>query len=215
VTLFPHDGAGEAIVAGVDEVGRGPLAGPVLAAAVILRPDRPLVGLRDSKKLRPAARATLYEEILGAATVSIGRAEVEEIDAMNILRATLLAMQRAVAGLALRPQVVYVDGNQAPLLDVPVVTIVGGDDSVPVISAASIVAKVVRDREMTALAARYPGYGLEVHKGYATASHLAALARLGPTPIHRRSFAPVRTRIGTPRLPDLFACLPDGTAGCG
>jgi len=182
-----------AIVAGVDEVGRGPLAGPVLAAAVILDPADSIPGLRDSKRLSALQREALYREIgHRAIAVAVGRAEPAEIDALNILRASLLAMQRAVAGLALRPDVVYVDGNQTPSLDVPVVAVVGGDDLIAAISAASIVAKVLRDREMVALAARYPEYGFEGHKGYATSVHLDALRRFGPTPLHRRSFAPVR-----------------------
>jgi ribonuclease HII len=192
------------IVAGVDEVGRGPLAGPVLAAAVILDPTRPIAGLRDSKRLSARQREALYVEIVERArAIGVGRAEVDEIDALNILRATLLAMQRAVASLSVRPDVAYVDGNQPPRLDMPVVAIVGGDDRVPAISAASIVAKVLRDREMADLAERYPGYGFEAHKGYATAVHLEALARLGPTPVHRRSFAPVTraaTAVSSPRF---------------
>jgi ribonuclease HII len=197
MSLFGDVAFAEVVAAGVDEVGRGPLAGPVLAAAVILDSSRPIAGLRDSKRLSAARREALHDEIRDRArAVAIGRAEVEEIDAVNILHATLLAMQRAVSGLVVRPQVVYVDGNQPPALDAPVVAVIGGDDTIPAISAASIVAKVVRDREMAALAERYPAYGFEAHKGYATAAHLAALARLGPTPIHRRSFAPVRSSLG-------------------
>jgi ribonuclease HII len=181
------------ILAGVDEVGRGPLAGPVIAAAVILDPARPIGGLRDSKKLTAPRRAELAEIIESQAlAVGIGRAEVEEIDALNILRATLLAMERAVAGLALQPDVVYVDGNIIPSLAMPAVAVIGGDDRVASISAASIVAKVIRDREMDRAAAHYPNYGFEKHKGYATAAHLEALERFGPSPLHRRSFAPIR-----------------------
>jgi len=181
------------ILAGVDEVGRGPLAGPVIAAAVILDPARPISGLRDSKKLTAARRAELAEIIESQAlAVGVGRAEVEEIDALNILRATLLAMERAVANLALQPDVVYVDGNITPSLAMPAVAVVGGDDRVASISAASIVAKVIRDREMDRAAAHYPNYGFEKHKGYATAAHLEALERFGPSPLHRRSFAPIR-----------------------
>jgi ribonuclease HII len=181
------------ILAGVDEVGRGPLAGPVIAAAVILDPARPISGLRDSKKLTAGRRAELAEIIESQAlAVGIGRAEVEEIDSLNILRATLLAMERAVANLALQPDVVYVDGNITPSLAMPAVAVIGGDDRVASISAASIVAKVIRDREMDRAAAHFPNYGFEKHKGYATAAHLEALERFGPSPLHRRSFAPIR-----------------------
>jgi len=182
------------MLAGVDEVGRGPLAGPVVAAAVILDPARPITGLRDSKKLTAARRAELAEIIEAQAlAVGIGRAEVAEIDLLNILRATLLAMERAVASLAVEPDVVYVDGNATPSLAMPAVAVVGGDDRIASISAASIVAKVARDREMDRAAAHYPNYGFEKHKGYATAAHLEAITRFGPSPLHRRSFAPVRT----------------------
>jgi ribonuclease HII len=181
------------MLAGVDEVGRGPLAGPVIAAAVILDPSRPITGLRDSKKLTAARRSELAEIIEAQAlAVGIGRAEVAEIDLLNILRASLLAMERAVANLALQPDVVYVDGNVTPSLAMPAVAVVGGDDRVASISAASIVAKVIRDREMDRAAAHYPNYGFERHKGYATAAHLEALDRFGPSPLHRRSFAPIR-----------------------
>ena len=182
------------ILAGVDEVGRGPLAGPVIAAAVILDPAQPINGLKDSKKLTAARRAELAEIIdQQAQAVGVGRAEVDEIDRLNILRAALLAMQRAVANLVIAPDVVYVDGNVTPNLAMPAVAVVGGDDKVASISAASIVAKVLRDREMDRAAAHYPNYGFERHKGYATAAHLEALRRFGPSPIHRRSFAPIRT----------------------
>jgi ribonuclease HII len=181
------------LIAGVDEVGRGPLAGPVLAGAVILDPGRPIEGLRDSKKLTPRRRELLAAQIRDRALAwAIGRAEVEEIDAINILEASHLAMRRAVAALAMRPDGVFVDGHLAPDLGVPAVAVVRGDASVPAISAAAILAKVARDAEMVTLAARFPGYGLDRHKGYPTAQHLAALKRLGPTPLHRRSFAPVR-----------------------
>jgi len=182
------------MLAGVDEVGRGPLAGPVVAAAVILDPARPIAGLRDSKKLTAARRAELAEIIEAQAlAVGVGRAEVAEIDLLNILRATLLAMERAVASLAVEPDVVYVDGNTTPSLAMPAVAVVGGDDRIASISAASIVAKVARDREMDRAAAHYPNYGFEKHKGYATAAHLEAIARFGPSPLHRLSFAPIRT----------------------
>ena len=183
-------------VAGVDEVGRGPLAGPVVAAAVVLDPARPIAGLKDSKMLLPAEREALAEAIRERAVAwALGRAEVAEIDRINILRASLAAMQRAVEALAVVVRVAYVDGNIAPALPCPAVAVVGGDAKVPAISAASIVAKVARDAEMVAAAAEYPEYGFECHKGYATARHLAALRRFGPTPLHRRSFAPVAEQV--------------------
>jgi ribonuclease HII len=189
------------LLAGVDEVGRGPLAGPVVAAAVILDPRRPIAGVRDSKALTPARRAVLCEAIRERAVAwSLGRAEVEEIDRLNILQATMLAMRRAVEGLPLRPERVLVDGDRCPVLSVPVEAIVGGDARVPAIAAASIVAKVARDQEMESLDGRYPGYGFARHKGYPTRDHLEALARLGPSPIHRRSFGPV-ARVARLRVP--------------
>jgi ribonuclease HII len=181
------------LTAGIDEAGRGPLAGPVLAAAVILDPERPVDGLKDSKKLTAARRLQLAGEIRRCALAwALGRADVAEIDRMNILRASHLAMRRAVGGLGMCPDLALVDGNLTPGLSVQTVAVVGGDGLLAAISAASILAKVARDEEMTALSRRYPGYGLEQHKGYCTARHLAALAELGPTPEHRRSFAPVR-----------------------
>lgn len=183
------------LTAGVDEVGRGPLAGPVLAAAVVLDPDRPVDGLKDSKRLTAARRQALAAEIREQAVAwSLGRAEVAEIDSLNILRASHLAMQRAVAGLTVAPELVFVDGNLVPFFGMPAVALVGGDALMPAISAAAILAKVARDAEMVALARRFPGYGLEQHKGYATSRHLEALAELGPSPLHRQSFAPVRTQ---------------------
>jgi ribonuclease HII len=182
------------LLAGVDEVGRGPLAGPVVAAAVVFRGSHP-EGLRDSKKLTAKRREALAEEIKRTCLAwAIGRASVPEIDSMNILRASHLAMQRAIAALSSSAELVLVDGNLLPRFDVPALAVVKGDDRVPEISAASIIAKVVRDAEMTELAGRYPGYGFERHKGYATAVHLEALDRLGPTPVHRQSFAPVRAQ---------------------
>lgn len=179
-------------VAGVDEVGRGPLAGPVVCAAVILDPRRPLQGLTDSKRLSPARRETLARQIRECALGwALGRAEVEEIDRLNIRRATLLAMRRAVLALTPAPDRVQVDGRECPELDCPVEAMVGGDRLMPAISAASILAKVARDAEMCALEHHHPGYGFAAHKGYGTAAHLAALRRLGPTAVHRRSFAPV------------------------
>ncbi|WP_220802507.1 ribonuclease HII [Pseudomonas sp. NCCP-436] len=183
----------EELVAGVDEVGRGPLCGPVMTAAVILDPARPIRGLNDSKKLSEARREALFEEIREKALAwCIARAEVEEIDRLNILHATMLAMQRAVEGLAVTPKLALIDGNRCPKLAVPCAPVVKGDSRVPAIAAASILAKVSRDREMLELDRHYPGYGIAGHKGYPTPVHLEALRRLGPTPIHRRSFAPVR-----------------------
>ena len=183
----------EELVAGVDEVGRGPLCGAVVTAAVILDPRRPILGLNDSKKLTEARRELLYDEICEKALAwCIARAEVEEIDRLNILHATMLAMQRAVQGLSITPRLALIDGNRCPQLDVPSAPVIQGDAKVPAIAAASILAKVSRDREMSAFELIYPGYGMGVHKGYPTPVHLEALTRLGPTPIHRRSFAPVR-----------------------
>jgi ribonuclease HII len=180
-------------LAGVDEVGRGPLAGPVVAAAVILDPDRPVEGLKDSKRLSERRREYLAGQIRERALAwALGRAEVHEIDRINILQASLLAMQRAVAALSLAPELVLVDGNHCPRLDYPSQAVVRGDALVPAISAASIIAKVSRDREMVELDSRYPGYGLAKHKGYPSKAHLAALQTLGVTPVHRRSYAPVR-----------------------
>jgi ribonuclease HII len=181
------------LIAGVDEAGRGPLAGPVVAAAVILDEVRPIPGLADSKTLSPARREALHDLIRDRALCcSVAEASVAEIDTLNILQATLLAMRRAVEGLRLVPVQVLVDGNRLPVLKVPAEAIVGGDAKVAAISAASILAKVHRDRLCEALEAEHPGYGFAAHKGYPTPEHLAALRRLGPTPQHRRSFAPVR-----------------------
>ncbi|MEB0045716.1 MULTISPECIES: ribonuclease HII [unclassified Pseudomonas] len=183
----------EALVAGVDEVGRGPLCGAVVTAAVILDPSRPILGLNDSKKLTEARREKLYDEICEKAlSWHIARAEVEEIDELNILHATMLAMQRAIEGLHIQPKLAMIDGNRCPKLSMRSEAVVKGDSKVPAIAAASILAKVSRDREMAAFELIYPGYGIGGHKGYPTPVHLEALARLGPTPIHRRSFAPVR-----------------------
>jgi ribonuclease HII len=180
-------------IAGVDEAGRGPLAGPVIAAAVILDPENPVIGLKDSKQLTPSRREALYLEITQKAIAwEVGRAGVEEIDRLNILQATLLAMRRAVVRLSPPARYVLVDGNQCPRLDCPVEAVVGGDSTIAAISAASIIAKVTRDREMVELDRRYPGYGLARHKGYPSREHLLALQRLGVTPLHRRSYAPVR-----------------------
>jgi ribonuclease HII len=182
------------LLAGVDEAGRGPLAGPVVAAAVILDPRQPIRGLADSKVVSPAKRERLHDEILAKALcVHIANASVAEIDEMNILKATLLAMQRAVQGLRLLPHRVLVDGNRLPDLPMPARAVVRGDALVQAISAASIVAKVHRDRLCLEMEAQHPGYGFATHKGYPTAEHLAALQRHGPCAIHRRSFAPVRS----------------------
>ena len=181
-----------ALVAGVDEAGRGPLAGPVVAAAVILDERQPIAGLADSKKLTAARRDQLYDEIRAKALCCcVAQASVEEIDRLNILQATLLAMQRAVAGLRLKPGLVLVDGNRLPLLEMRAEAIVKGDAKVAAISAASILAKVTRDRGLELLDQRYPQYGFARHKGYGTAEHLQALRVHGPCPEHRRSFAPV------------------------
>ncbi len=182
------------VVAGIDEAGRGPLAGPVVAAAVILNDAKSVAGLRDSKRLSIARRECLYNEIISnAVSVAVGVATVEEIDAFNILQATLLAMRRAVQRLTITPTILLVDGNQDPGIDaIETRCIVRGDVSETVISAASIVAKVTRDRMMTAYDDQYPDYGFAKHKGYGTAEHLAVLRRLGPTKLHRRSFAPVK-----------------------
>ena len=181
------------LLAGVDEAGRGPLAGPVVAAAVILDDLQPIKGLKDSKLLTPRRRELLFDEIRAKALCcSIAQASVEEIDALNILQATLLAMQRAVDGLRLRPHKVLVDGNRLPLLKVPAEAVVKGDSKVRAISAASILAKVFRDRLCLELHALHPQYGFDGHKGYPTPAHLAALREHGACPQHRRSFAPVR-----------------------
>ena len=189
------------LVAGVDEAGRGPLAGPVVAAAVILDELRPIKGLNDSKKLTAKQREKLFDEIRAKALCcSIAQASVEEIDELNILQATLLAMRRAVEGLRLKPAKVLVDGNRLPTLDVLAEAIVGGDALVPSISAASILAKVTRDRWCAELDAQYPQYGFAGHKGYGTAEHLAALKAHGACPQHRKTFRPVTDVLGMVRV---------------
>lgn len=181
------------LIAGVDEVGRGPLVGDVVTAAVILDPTRPIQGLQDSKKLSEKRRQQLAGQIRERALAwSLGRASPAEIDEFNILAATLLAMQRAVAGLAVIPDKVLIDGNRCPQLPMPAEAIVKGDSQVAAIAAASILAKETRDEEMRQLAQRYPAYGFERHKGYPTKEHLAVLAELGPLPEYRRSFKPVQ-----------------------
>jgi ribonuclease HII len=185
------------LVAGVDEAGRGPLAGPVVAAAVILDDKRPVRGLADSKAISARRREALHDAICARALcVSIGTASVAEIDEINILQATLVAMQRAVAGLRLTPHRVAVDGNRAPALAVPCAAIVKGDAKVAAICAASIIAKVHRDRLCEELHESFPAYGFAQHKGYATAEHLKALAQHGACPAHRKSFAPVQAVVG-------------------
>jgi len=180
-------------IAGVDEAGRGPLAGPVVAAAVILNPNKPIVGLRDSKQLSPKKRESLFDEILNKASAfAFGQADVEEIDELNILQASLLAMRRAVLSLALEPVRVLVDGNQTPNLPYETQVIVRGDQKIEAISAASILAKVARDRQMLEYHAQYPDYGFDRHKGYPTKEHMTALRKFGITPLHRKSFRPVR-----------------------
>ena len=180
------------LVAGVDEAGRGPLAGPVVAAAVILDDQNPIAGLADSKKLSAARREWLFDEIRAKALCcSIAQASVEEIDQINILQATMLAMRRAVEGLRLKPTLVLVDGNRLPVLSMRAEAIVKGDSKVQAISAASILAKVTRDRWCADLDVRYPQYGFAGHKGYGTAEHLAALQAHGACPEHRKTFSPV------------------------
>lgn len=186
------------LLCGVDEAGRGPLAGPVFAAAVILDRARPIAGLRDSKKLSAPKREALARQIKAQALAwAIATASVEEIDRLNILQASLLAMRRAVEGLAVVPAHVLVDGLHCPPLMLPASAIVRGDDSVAQISAASILAKTARDAEMVALHQLYPHYGFDCHKGYPTAAHLQALRRHGASPVHRLSFAPVRQVAGS------------------
>ncbi|MDX1900652.1 MAG: ribonuclease HII [Gammaproteobacteria bacterium] len=183
---------GSSVVAGVDEAGRGPLAGPVIAAAVILPKAFHLPGLNDSKKLSEKQREYLFQHIHDIAiAVSVGRAEVDEIDRLNILYATMLAMKRAIEGLTHVPQWVLIDGNRAPDVKYQTRTIVRGDQTEPAISAASIIAKVTRDREMQTLHACHPHYNFAKHKGYPTAEHIAALIQHGPSSVHRKSFKPV------------------------
>ncbi|AYA42168.1 ribonuclease HII [Xenorhabdus nematophila] len=185
------------LIAGVDEVGRGPLVGDVVTAAVILDPAKPITGLMDSKKLTEKRREALYLEIKEKALCwSLGRAEPEEIDQLNILHATMLAMQRAVAGLVIVPDYVLIDGNRCPALAMPSQAVVKGDSLVAEISAASILAKVTRDREMAELDNQFPDYGFAKHKGYPTALHLEKLALHGATAHHRKSFAPVKRALG-------------------
>ena len=189
-------------LAGVDEVGRGPLAWDVVTAAVILPADHGIEGLADSKTLSARQRENLYKDIISRADCwCVGRATVTEIDSFNILQATLMAMRRAVIGLKIQPDYVAVDGNRLPQWEYKGEAVVKGDGRVEVISAASIIAKVVRDAEMKEMDAKYPGYGFAKNKGYGTAQHLEALQRKGPSPIHRRTFAPVRDKLGLEQSP--------------
>jgi ribonuclease HII len=182
----------EYYIAGVDEAGRGPLAGPVMAAAVILNPKKPILGLADSKMLTEKQREALFILIQeNAFAFGVGRAEVEEIDRVNILQATFLAMQRAIAALSIIPHLALIDGNRSPKLVCETKAIIGGDQTEPAISAASIIAKVTRDREMLILDQQFPLYGFARHKGYSTKNHMAALKQHGPCAIHRRTYAPV------------------------
>ncbi|NRA55656.1 MAG: ribonuclease HII [Gammaproteobacteria bacterium] len=190
--IFP-----DLLVAGVDEVGRGPLVGDVVTAAVILDPSKPIVGLADSKKLSDKKREALFDLIMAnALSVAVGRANPEEIDQLNILHATMLAMQRAVAGLHITPELVLIDGNRCPELNMASQAVVKGDARVEEISAASIIAKVTRDREMLILDQQYPQFGFAKHKGYPTKLHFEMLALHGVTPQHRRSFKPVKKVLG-------------------
>lgn len=186
----------QSTVCGIDEAGRGPLAGPVVAAAVILDPNRPIDGLNDSKKLSEKKRKQLAEEIRQHAIAwAVAEASVEEIDRINILQASLLAMRRAVELLAVKPESAQVDGNKCPRLDIPVEAIIKGDGKVASIAAASILAKTTRDAQMRALHESYPQYGFDRHMGYPTAAHFAALRQHGASPVHRRTFGPVAEQL--------------------
>ncbi|MDN5368850.1 MAG: ribonuclease [Shewanella sp.] len=188
---------GQGLVAGVDEVGRGPLVGNVVTAAVILDPQRPIAGLNDSKKLSEKKRDALFDLIMdNALCVAVGSATPVEIDQLNILHATMLAMQRAVAGLTMRPERVLVDGNRTPDFGIPAAAVIKGDGLIAAISAASIIAKVTRDREMAELDRCFPQYGFAAHKGYPTKAHFEAIAQYGVLSEHRRSFRPVRLALG-------------------
>lgn len=195
--LPPFNAPEGLLCAGTDEAGRGPLAGDVVAAAVILDPLHPISGLADSKQLSEKQREQCYEQILlHALAFAVGRASVEEIDQLNILHASMLAMHRAVEALTTQPEFVLVDGNRCPRWNYQSQAVVKGDSRVPAIAAASILAKVTRDREMVIMDTEFPGYGFAQHKGYPTAKHFAALQALGPCPTHRRSFGPVAQLLG-------------------
>lgn len=194
LSLFSIEAAQHELVCGVDEAGRGPLAGPVFAAAVILDPEHPIDGLRDSKKLSESQRTLLAEQIKSKALAwSIAQCSVEEIDTLNILHASMLAMRRAVEGLAVQPSLALIDGNRCPVMPVRSEAIVKGDDKVPAISAASILAKTARDDLLLLLHETYPHYGFNQHKGYPTALHLERLKLHGVSPVHRKSYGPVRS----------------------
>lgn len=190
------------VIAGVDEAGRGPLAGPVVAAAVILDPDRPIEGLRDSKKLSPERRERLAQEIKCKARAwCVAEADVKEIEELNILQATMLAMRRAISGLSVAPRLVLVDGNRVPEWSgCPINAVVKGDDTIAAISAASILAKTTRDRWLETLDKKYPGYGFAKHKGYCVPEHVQAIRRLGVLPIHRRTFEPIASMLADDEL---------------
>lgn len=197
--LFDYD---DRLVCGVDEAGRGPLAGPVYAAAVILDPERPIDGLRDSKKLTAERREELAEQIRACALAwSVAKCSEAEIDRLNILQASMLAMRRAIHGLSLKPSLALIDGNRCPVIRIPTEAVIGGDDLVPAISAASILAKTARDAALQKLHRKYPVYGFDQHKGYPTALHLERLLQHGVSPVHRKSYAPVRAVLaGATRL---------------
>ncbi len=195
---FEYEDKFTGVVAGVDEAGRGPLAGPVVTAAVILDRKHLPAGLNDSKKLSAPRREALYSEIMDSAIVGIGMAEPEEIDRINVLAATMIAMQRAVQDLAVRPAAILIDGNRTPAFDIQAKAIVKGDAKSLSIAAASIIAKVTRDRIMVEAGRRFPGYGFSGHKGYPTQAHRKALQKIGPCPLHRRSYAPVRAALTSP-----------------
>ena len=198
LSLFALEDADQELICGVDEAGRGPLAGPVFAAAVILDPSRPIEGLRDSKKLSEAQRNALAEQIKSKALAwSVAQCSVQEIDSLNILQASMLAMRRAVEGLSVQPALALIDGNRCPVMPVRSEAIVKGDDKVAAISAASILAKTARDALLISLHETYPHYAFDQHKGYPTALHLERLKLHGVSPVHRRSYAPVRNLLAS------------------
>lgn len=192
---FYYESQYSGAVAGVDEAGRGPLAGPVVTAAVILKPENTPEGLNDSKKLSESKREALYDQIMSCASIGVGIAEPEEIDRINILSATMIGMQRAIRDLPIKPTAILIDGNRCPEFDMPCEAIVKGDSKSLSIAAASIIAKVTRDRLMVLADVRFPGYGLSGHKGYPTKAHRHALSEIGVSPLHRRSYAPVKAAL--------------------